>query len=111
MVSGVGLFIADTLSRTKGAETATVEEEYRVLTVHNLPITTQKLEQFKVEVNADTVLQKLSEIVKQGWPERKSMVDPVIREYWSIKDEINVHTGRGHLGQWTSIRKCGVREI
>ena len=43
-----------------------------------------------MEVNADTVLQKLSETVKQGWPERKSMVDPVIREYWSIKDEINV---------------------
>ena len=88
--SGKSLFIADAFSRTPGTETATVEEEYRVLTVHNLPITTQKLEQFKVEVNADTVLQKLSETVKQGWPERKLMVDPVIREYWSIKDEINV---------------------
>ena len=83
-------YLSPTRLAAPGAETATMEEEYRVLTVHNLPITTQKLEQFKVEVNADTVLQKLSETVKQGWPERKSMVDPVIREYWSIKDEINV---------------------
>ena len=38
---GKSLFVTDTLSRAPGAETATMKEEYRVLTVHNLPIITQ----------------------------------------------------------------------
>lgn len=94
---GKSLFIADTLSRAPRKqvqqEQATSDELYQVHTVQHLPMTPEKLEQFRAETLADPVLQKLQRTAHNGWPSEKSSVDLAIREYWSVRDEINQQDG------------------
>ncbi|KAL9987206.1 hypothetical protein ACROYT_G001477 [Oculina patagonica] len=71
-------------------EPANTKDEFEVLTLENMPISEVKLEQFKDATRKDVTLQKLKTTVKSGWPERKSHVDPELREYWNIKEEISV---------------------
>ncbi|KAL9987237.1 hypothetical protein ACROYT_G001509 [Oculina patagonica] len=90
---GKNLFIADTLSRApeESNETAAnTKDEFEVLTLENMPISEVKLKQFKEATRKDVSLLKLKTTVKSGWPERKSQVDPELREYWNIKEEISV---------------------
>ena len=90
---GKNLFIADTLSRApevSNETTASRKDEFEVLTLENLPVSEVKLEQFKDATRKDLTLQKLKTTVISGWPERKSQVDPELREYWNIKEEISV---------------------
>ena len=55
-----------------------------------MPVSEEKLEQCKDATRKDLTLQKLKNTVISGWPERKSQVDPELREYWNIKGEISV---------------------
>ena len=90
---GKNLFIADTLSRAPqvtNETTANKRDEFEVLTLENLPVSEVKFEQFKDATRKDLTLQKLKTTVISGWPERKSQVDPELREYWNIKEEISV---------------------
>lgn len=85
---GKNLFIADTLSRApevSNETTANKKDEFEVLTLENLPVSEVKFEQFKDATRKDLTLQKLKTTVISGWPERKSQVDPELREYWNIK--------------------------
>lgn len=85
---GKNLFFADTLSRApevSNETTANKKDEFEVLTLENLPVSEVKFEQFKDATRKDLTLQKLKTTVISGWPERKSQVDPELREYWNIK--------------------------
>ena len=89
---GKNLFIADTLSRApevSNETTANKKDGFEVLTLENLPVSEVKLEQVKDATRKDLTLQKLKTTVISGWPERKSQVDPELREYWSIKEDIS----------------------
>lgn len=58
-----------------------------------MPVSGEKLEQFKEETRKDLTLQKLKTTVLNGCPESKSQIDPElhnIREYWNVKEEIIV---------------------
>ena len=90
---GKNLLIADTLSRAPEESTETAantKDEFEVLTVENMPVSEEKLEQCKDATRKDLTLQKLKNTVISGWPESKSQVDPELREYWNIKGEISV---------------------
>ena len=90
---GKNLFIADTLRRApeeSNESTASTKDEFEVRTLENIPISEVKLEQFKDATRKDVTLRKLKTTVKSGWPKRKSQVDPELREYWNIKEEICV---------------------
>ena len=52
-------------------------------------MSTERIEEFKVETNKDTVLQKLLQQTKRGWPENKHSVDPEIHQFWSVRHEIS----------------------
>ena len=90
---GKNLFIADTLSHApevSNEATANKKDEFEVLTLENLPVSEVKLEQFKDATRKDLTLQKLKTTVISGWSERKFQVDPILREYWKIKEAISV---------------------
>lgn len=91
---GKTLVIADTLSRAPSKETElSVDDKFCVHTVENLPISTPKLAQFKIEVDKDHELIKLKEAVRNGWPSHKAALDPEIHVYWAIKEEISEQEG------------------
>ena len=90
---GLNLLIADTLSRSPEGSTKTAantKDEFEVLTIENMPVREEKLEQCTDAIGKNLTLQKLKTTVISGWPERKSQVDPKLREYWNIKGEISV---------------------
>ena len=90
---GKNLFIADNLScalEVSNETAANKKDEFEVLTLENLPVSEVKLEQLKDATRKDLTLQKLKTTVISGWSERKSQVDPILREYWNIKEAISV---------------------
>ena len=93
---GKNLHIPDTLSRAPEGKSETVanwKDEFEVIIIENLPVSGEKLEQFKEETRKDLTLQKLKTTVLNGYPESKSQIDPElhnIREYWNVKEEIIV---------------------
>ena len=90
---GKNLLIADTLGRAPEGSTETaanINDEFDVLTIENMPVSEEKLEQCKDATGKDLIFQKLKTTVISRWPERKSQVDPELREYWNIKGEISV---------------------
>ena len=81
---GKNLLIADTLSRAPEESTETAaktKDDCEVLTIENMPVREEKLEQCEDATRKDLTLQKLKTTVISGWPERKSQVDPELRGY------------------------------
>ena len=90
---GKNSLIADTRSRAPEESTenaANTKDEIEVLTIENMLVSDEKVEQCKDATRKDLTLQKLKTTVISEWPERKSQVDPELREYWNIKREISV---------------------
>ena len=90
---GKNLLIANTLSRSPEESTETAantKDEFEVLTIENMLVREEKLEQCTDATGKDLTLQKLKTTVISGWPEGKSQVDPKLREYWNTKGDISV---------------------
>ncbi|XP_014770693.1 uncharacterized protein K02A2.6-like [Octopus bimaculoides] len=60
---------------------------------HIVNVTNTKLEQIKEETSKDEELQLLTQMAIQGWSENRHQVQPLIREYWAIHDDISVENG------------------
>ena len=76
---GKNLLIADTLNRFPEESTETAantKDEFEVLTLENMSVSDEKLEQCKDATVKELTLQKLKTTVISEWPERKSQVDP-----------------------------------
>ena len=50
----------------------------------------ERLEAIKSATASDPVLQSLCEVVKDGWPHKRSMLKPELHHYFHIRDEITV---------------------
>lgn len=92
---GSKMFIADTLSRAALPETS-VDELDEDIVIHvnflikNLPISEQKTESLIKATNEDKCMQLLKMYYKQGWPENKSHVNPLVLPYWNYRHDIHV---------------------
>ena len=64
--------------------------------VERLPVTKKKLTQMKLATAQDEILQRLSKVVKNGWPSHNLPV--AIGHYWSMRDEIHKVEGLFVLG-------------
>ena len=87
---GKELWIADQLSRAyqQNSNEDDLEEELEIQIV--LPISTPKLNQLKEDTKNDGTLQRLKEVVLQGWPKYKSDLHPSIRAFWDFQEELTV---------------------
>lgn len=92
---GKDLFIADTLSRAfLNEQTEVLEEELEINVLStNLPISEDKMAQFKRATADDNELQQVKNAVMSGWPENIKHVIPEIRKYWTFKEEITYSEG------------------
>ena len=87
---GTELYVADTLSRAyqEIGPNDTLEEELEIHIV--LPISTPKLNELREETLKDPVLQRLTKVILNSWPQRKSHLSPSIQNYWDYKEELTV---------------------
>uniref|UniRef100_A0A0L8FP40 Uncharacterized protein n=1 Tax=Octopus bimaculoides TaxID=37653 RepID=A0A0L8FP40_OCTBM len=86
-------------------------EGLSVKVYHIVNITNTKLEQIKEETSKDEELQLLTQMVIQGWPEKRHQVQSLIREYWAIHDDISVENGILMAGSRIIIPKSMQKEI
>ena len=88
---GTELYVADTLSRAyqEVDPNDTLEEELEIHVV--LPMNPSKLKELQEETQKDPVLQRLKQVIADGWPPRKSHLSPSIRSYWDYKEELTIY--------------------
>ena len=72
--------------------------DMKVKVHHLIRITPAKMQELKDETTKDHTLQLLSCQVMQSWPNNVKKVDPAIKPYWSLKDDISVEDGLILLG-------------
>ena len=78
----------DALSRTFFNATDTNEQKfgYQVhVVLDNLPVSKEKLDEIKQATRNEYVLQKLSSIVVEGWPETKETLPPELHAYFVVE--------------------------
>lgn len=97
---GNDMFIADTLSRAPLPSSARHPYESSDLMVLNVNFVPSKQMQSLVSHTAkDPTLQLLSDIIIQGWPERRSSLPASVVPYFLVRDELVLHDGvvvKGH---------------
>ena len=102
-VPGKYMYVADTLSRAyvTGDASCGAPEDIEVMVhsfVETLPISTTKLEEFKLETVWDKTLHQLRHRVIHGWPDHIGSVQADLRPYWHVRDEIHEAEGLLFLG-------------
>ena len=65
---------------------------------HLIRITPAKMEEFKMETAKDETLQLLSHQVTQGWADSVKKIDPGLKPYWPLRDDISIEDGLLLLG-------------
>jgi hypothetical protein len=88
------MIIADALSRAylnepnSDKETNDLEIQVHML-ITNLPISEEKLKEFKNATNNDQALQNLKITVQNGWPNSKEDLQNDVKPYWHFREEIH----------------------
>ena len=102
-VPGKSLKMADTLSRApliSQNAPETNELDYQVhLVTSNLPISDQKMADFRYATNNDLVLNSLKHVILKGWPNYYSQCPQEVREYWQHRDTLTVEDGLIYKGE------------
>ncbi|XP_029633899.1 uncharacterized protein LOC115209599 [Octopus sinensis] len=107
---GKDLILADALSRLSSHD----KQEMEGLSIkvhHIINVTTTKLAEIKEDTRKDEELQLFTQMVIEGWPEKRHQVQSLIREYWAIHDDISVENGILMAGSRIIIPKSMTKEI
>ena len=99
---GKEMYIADALSRAYLPVTSSPDKDIEAqvhMVISNLPVSKEKLEEFRKETTNDVTLTKLIETVLNGWPETMSQAAQEIRVYWNFREEISVVNGVLYKGE------------
>ena len=92
-VKGKHLYIADTLSRAHSVESdEDIDSEEIHLAVHSLlqdlPITEERLKDIQQATKADSRLQRLKQLIEQGWPQNINNVPQDLHGFWRVRENL-----------------------
>ena len=93
---GPEMYSADIFSRAYLPTTArspTEEETELIHAVEFLPISEPQLAEIQRETAADSVLQCLTQIILQGWPDQKEVLLSEFHPYFIVRDELTSQDG------------------
>ena len=104
--------IADTLSRAPLPQLSTANlsggqifrVELEAMALDNSGISKVTQETLQEQTAMDPALQKLSLLIMTGWPTVKTSVHPLVRPYFTFKDELSVADGIVYKGQQAVIQ-------
>ena len=103
-VPGKHLHVADALSRAYIDDEADcgfiddIEVMVHSLT-QNFPGSSERLEQIRSATVDDATLQRLYQVVMNGWPELRRSVPEDVRPYWNMRDEMSTSDGLVFAGE------------
>ena len=89
---GKEMYLADTQSRASlpRANHEGQDEFETINAVNYLAVPDERIQELCHHTNEDPPLQQLKATIQQGWPEDKSTLSPVVRPYFSLRDELTV---------------------
>ena len=92
---GKKMFLADTLSRAyiHGVNQECVDDEDDVKEAEYIPVTDRRLLELRSSTKEDRSMQQLQQVIVEGWPEDKMHLDPEVRPYFSMRNEMTVQDG------------------
>lgn len=96
---GKHMYLADTMSHspdTSASQTSATTDTFHVLSVSY--ISTARLEELRTHTAQDQVLQTLSAVILQGWPDKERKLPVCIRVFFPCRDELATEDGivKGH---------------
>ena len=69
------------------------EFEDDVKTAEYIPVTERRLLELRSATKEDRSMQQLQQVIVEGWPEDKVHLDPEVRPYFSMRNEMTVQDG------------------
>jgi RNase H-like domain found in reverse transcriptase/Reverse transcriptase (RNA-dependent DNA polymerase)/Integrase zinc binding domain len=95
-IPGREMYTADALSRAYLKDPVEDDPEFKYV-VHSivkyLPMTNERKHQFAEATKTDPVLNTLTRLTMDGWPEKKYAVPENVRFYWNVRE--NIHMAEG----------------
>ena len=95
-IPGKEMYTADTLSRAYLKDPVKDDPELKYV-VHSivkyLPMTDERKRQFAEATKTDPVLNTLTRLTMEGWPEKKYSVPENVKFYWNVRE--NIHMAEG----------------
>ena len=84
--------LADILSRAyiHGANQEWVDDEDDVKEAEYIPVTERRLLELHSATKEDRSMQQLQQLIVEGWPEDKIHLDPEVRPYFRMRNEMTV---------------------
>lgn len=86
---GKEMHIADALSRAfpKEHHEKLLDEDLQVNFVnHHLPVSDEKLQEFKVATKEDAKLLLVADAIQRGWPDTQGQHPEKIKQYWTFRE-------------------------
>ena len=92
---GKKMFLSDTLSRAyiHGVNQEWVDDEDDVKEAEYIPLTERRLLELRSAMKEDRSMQQLQQVIVEGWPKDKIHLDPEVRPYFSMQNEMTVQDG------------------
>ena len=97
-VPGKYLYVADTLSRAyiECDPTCGAAEDIEVMVhslIGNLPVSIDKMYDFRQSTASDETMKQLRLTIRRGWPKKMSALPIELQEYWNVRDELHEADG------------------
>ena len=67
--------------------------------VTNLPMSNQRKQKVQCTTAEDEIMVKQSQTIAGRWPRHRRNCDPLIMQYWPIRDELHVIQGVVYVGE------------
>nr|XP_054766977.1 uncharacterized protein K02A2.6-like [Lytechinus pictus] len=110
---GKEMYLADTLSRAylQNGKTDEMRELETVNLAMHIPVSQPLLTEIREATKRDETMQRLQEIIKQGWPNDKKDVEPDLVSYFHVRDELSTENDLIFRGERLVIPKAMRREM
>ncbi|XP_063962569.1 uncharacterized protein K02A2.6-like [Lytechinus pictus] len=110
---GKEMYLADTLSRAylQSGKTDEMRELETVNLAMHIPVSQPLLTEIREATKRDETMQRLQEIIKQGWPNDKKDVEPDLVSYFHVRDELSTENDLIFRGERLVIPKAMRREM
>uniref|UniRef100_A0A3P9IGQ4 Gypsy retrotransposon integrase-like protein 1 n=1 Tax=Oryzias latipes TaxID=8090 RepID=A0A3P9IGQ4_ORYLA len=93
---GKELHVADALSRAclNEHKEILIDEEMEVNCIsHQLPVSEEKLRDFRNATAEDPELRLVAKAIQSGWPEKQRQLPDNIKQYWTFREELSYEDG------------------
>ena len=94
---GPSMVLPDTLSRAHPEFSDAGSDKHGLFDCVNalvfMPLTDKRIEELRTATAADDMMQQLTSVIKQGWPESKEQLPKQLIPYFDVRDTLTIQDG------------------